>query len=214
MSARHAIRSGIILTLFAVAGTGMVALTFDNTKQQIADNEREALLRSLNAVIPHHQHDNDMYHDKIEVQDAMLLGKKPITVYRARKEGQPVAVLFNTFAYDGYAGPISLLIGVYSNGTLAGVRVLSHKETPGLGDKIEVAKSDWILGFENKSLSNPTEKGWKVKRDGGLFDQFTGATITPRAIVKAVRNTLHFYQQNQQRLFAPVSNTEDKQQDG
>ena len=95
---------------------------------------------------------------------------------------------------EGYSGPINLLVAVNVDGTLSGVRVVSHKETPGLGDKIETNKDDWILGFVGKSLSNPSEALWKVRKDGGEFDQFTGATITPRAVVNAVREVLKYQQ--------------------
>lgn len=210
MSLKHSTLSGIMLALFAVIGTSLVAITFEGTKKQIAINEKESLLRSLNAVLPHDKHDNDLYHDSIEVQDDKLLGKKPITVYRARQQGKPVAALFSTSAPDGYGGPIKLLIGIYTDGSLAGVRVINHKETPGLGDEIELEKSDWILSFEQKSLGNPEKKGWGVKRDGGIFDQFTGATITPRAIVKAVKNTLLFFKQSQEILFTPAVIKEEK----
>src|SRR5690606_4959952 len=120
----------------------------------------------------------------------MLGTTQPVTVYRAFRGGEPVAALFNSVAPDGYSGEIRLLVGVRVDGSLSGVRVLSHKETPGLGDPIEVRHSDWITRFSGLSLENPPFERWKVRRDGGDFDQFTGATITPRAVVKATRNTL------------------------
>jgi len=116
--------------------------------------------------------------------------------------GKPVAVLATPVAPDGYSGSIKLLVGVYADGTLAGVRVLAHKETPGLGDAIEATRSDWILTFEGKSLNNPPPKAWAVKKDGGAFDQFTGATITPRAVVKAARQFLIYFQQHKEQLLA------------
>ena len=123
------------------------------------------------------------------------------TAYRARLQGEPVAVIFNSVAPDGYNGKIHLLVGVNIDASLAGVRVVKHAETPGLGDAIEIRKSPWIRGFDGKSLNNPDQAGWRVKRDGGEFDQLTGATITPRAIVAAVRNTLLYYQQNADMIF-------------
>ena len=128
-------------------------------------------------------------------------GLKPVTVYRARKSGKPFAAVFSTVAPDGYSGEIRLLVAVKADGSLAGVRVLEHKETPGLGDLIDESKSRWILGFDGLSLGNPPEKQWKVKRDGGSFDQFTGATVTPRAVVEAVKNILSFFKANQEKVF-------------
>jgi electron transport complex protein RnfG len=126
-----------------------------------------------------------------------------VTLYRAYRNGRPVAVLGTPVAPDGYSGSIRLLIGLYADGTLAGVRVLAHRETPGLGDFIEASRSDWILGFAGKSLHDPTASGWAVRKDGGVFDQFTGATITPRAVVKAVHRFLIYYEQQRERLFTP-----------
>ena len=122
-------------------------------------------------------------------------------MYRARLRGEPVAAIFRSIAPDGYSGKIHLLVGVYIDGSLAGVRVVKHAETPGLGDAVEIRKSSWIEDFAGKSLTNPSQDRWRVKRDGGDFDQFTGATITPRAVVAAVRNTLLYYQQNTDMIF-------------
>ena len=122
-------------------------------------------------------------------------------------DDQPVAVLMLVTAADGYNGDIRLLVAVENTGTVLGVRVVSHRETPGLGDPIEIEKSNWILGFTNKSLLNPQGNGWAVKRDGGEFDQFTGATISPRAVVKTVHNTLLYFKANQKLLFESASNT-------
>ncbi len=194
--------SGFLLWLFAVVGTALVALTQVSTQQQIAANERMVLLRNLYILIPKQKLDNDIAQDTLELPASEQLGtKKPSIVYRARKNGEPVAVIFNTIAPDGYSGNIYLLVAVYNDGTLAGVRAVKHNETPGLGDSIDAKKSDWILGFDGKSLDNPVPEKWKVKRDGGDFDQITGATITPRAIVKAVKNTLDYFQANREKLF-------------
>lgn len=191
-----------ILGLFAVAGTGLVALTHDGTAERIAENERQSLLRSLHQIISPDSHDNDIYTDTIEVSDPLLGTNQPVMVYRARLGKQPVAAVIAAIAPDGYAGTIKLLVGIHYDGSIAGVRVVSHKETPGLGDAIEAERSDWILGFNGHSLREPEEERWKVKKDGGIFDQFSGATITPRAIVGAVHNTLRYYQNNREALFA------------
>jgi Na+-translocating ferredoxin:NAD+ oxidoreductase subunit G len=194
--------SGFLLWLFAVVGTSLVAVTQVGTQERISANERMVLLRNLYALIPKQKLDNDITQDTLEVPPSTRLGtEKPSIIYRARKNGEPVAAIFNTIAPDGYSGKIYLLIAVYNDGTLAGVRAVKHNETPGLGDSIDVRKSNWILGFDGKSLNNPLPEKWKVKRDGGDFDQITGATITPRAIVKAVRNTLDYFQANREKLF-------------
>ena len=138
----------------------------------------------------------------LELPPSPLLGTDSNSVvYRARLGGEPVAAVFNSIAPDGYSGSIHLLVGVYVDGSLAGVRVVKHSETPGLGDGIEKRKSDWIDIFDGKSLANPGANGWRVKRDGGVFDQLTGATITPRAVVEAVHNTLLYYQRNADMIF-------------
>lgn len=196
--------AGLLLAMFAVGGTSLVAFTYDQTAERIAANEREALLKNLTALVPADSIDNDIVSDFITVADKDRLGGAHIQVYRGRKADQPVAAVFTTTVPDGYSGPIKLLVAVNADYTLGGVRVISHKETPGLGDKIEEERSDWIFGFKGKSLKNPDISKWKVKRDGGDFDQFTGATITPRSIVQAVKNTLLYYKDNSRSLFAPA----------
>jgi electron transport complex protein RnfG len=143
-----------------------------------------------------------MVNDTLLVHDPELLGAESTVVYRGRMGDEPVAAVLTPVVPDGYSGPIKLLVAVHRDGVVGGVRVISHKETPGLGDRIETEKSDWVLGFSGKSLSNPQAERWRVKRDGGVFDQFTGATITPRAIVTAVKKTLQFVQQNGDRLYS------------
>lgn len=191
-----------ILTLFAVLGAGLVAYSFQITQEQIKANQRAALLRNLNAVIPTNLYDNQLFEDSRQMQNEAFLGTpEPVMIYRARKGKQPVACVILPIAPNGYNGRIQLLVGINYEGKLLGVRVLSHQETPGLGDNIELRRSNWILKFNGLSLTNPKESGWAVKRDGGIFDQFTGATITPRAVVKAVHNTLIFYQHYRDEIF-------------
>lgn len=205
MLIKKMVQAAAMLSLFAVLGGGLVAFSFQISHKQIEINERAALLRTLNVLIPHDKYDNDLFADSREVQNEGLLGtSKPVIVYRARKGGHPIAAILAPIVPDGYNGRIRLLVGINYEGSLAGVRVVSHQETPGLGDRIEVRNSDWILGFKGRSLTNPNKAGWKVKRDGGIFDQFTGATITPRAVVKAVLNTLLFYQHYRDEVFANV----------
>jgi electron transport complex protein RnfG len=193
--------AGAILAIFAIAGTSLVAFTHTATKARIAANERETLLRTLHALVPPETIDNDMVLDTLEVSDQEQLGAPLTTVYRGRKQGAPVAAVLTTLVPNGYSGPIKLLVAVRYDGTLGGVRVISHKETPGLGDKVEERRSDWIHSFTGKSLGNPPLEQWKVKRDSGVFDQFTGATITPRSIVAAVRKTLIYVQAHKDALY-------------
>lgn len=204
----HMIRTALVLGVFALISTWLVAITFDATKAPIAASEKRALLRNLHQLIPPTMHDNDLFTDVITVKDASHLGINiPLRVFRARMNKQPIAVAIESVAPDGYSGNIFLLIAISYDGNLLGVRVSKHKETPGLGDAIEIERSNWITGFNNKSLSTTHTKAWQVEKDGGEFDQFTGATITPRAIVKAVHKTLLYYQQHRDSLY-----TGDKQE--
>lgn len=196
--------AALILFGFAIVGTGLVAVTYSSTKDIIAEAQRQALEASLNQLVPADRYDNHVVEDHLEVVAPEWLGTdEPVKVYRARKNGQPVALFATPTAPDGYSGPMQLLIGVYADGTLAGVRVLAHKETPGLGDGVDEKRSPWILAFTGKSLDDPKPAEWKVKKDGGVFDQFTGATITPRAVVNATRRFLQYVQTHREQLFAP-----------
>ena len=207
MSKASVFLAAFILGAFAAGGVGLVAITHELTDERIAANERKAMLRQVAAIIPTDRMDNDPLQDVIEVSHPDLLGSESTRVFRVRGGGEPVAVVLTSVVPDGYAGPIKLLVSVLADGTLGGVRVLSHHETPGLGDKIETAKSDWVLAFKGKSLTNPGENKWAVKRDGGVFDQFTGATVTPRAVVKAVKNTLLFVRNEGTALYEKPSKT-------
>ena len=203
---RQILLSGLFLGLFAVAGTTLVAVTEFVTREAILDNERAVLLRNLYALLPPEALDNDIAGDTLSVPAAELLGTEaPSTVYRARRGDEPVAAILNPIAPNGYSGRIHLLVGIYVDGRVAGVRVVKHAETPGLGDAIEIRKSPWITTFAGKSLDDPPPDGWAVKRDGGAFDQLTGATITPRAVIAAVRDALLYYQRNADMIFADGS---------
>jgi electron transport complex protein RnfG len=194
-------RAALLLGGFALLGLGLVALVHDRTEQRIAANERAVLLHTLEILVPPDRFDNDILGDTLTVSDPALGSAEPVAVYRARKDGQPVAAVLSVTAPDGYNGAIRLLLAVQADGTLMGVRILSHHETPGLGDAIEIGKSRWILGFAGRSLNNPPAERWAVKKDGGDFDQFTGATITPRAVVQAVYGTLEFFRAQRRTLF-------------
>jgi electron transport complex protein RnfG len=198
---KQILTTAALLTLFAVIGAGIVGLTFESTYDEIKRNEQLYTLRKLNTILPATRYDNDLLDDQVELPANPLLSKQPSTAYRAFKDGKPVAVVLSPIAPNGYNGPINLLVGINYDATIAGVRIIRHRETPGLGDAIEAERSDWVLIFNGTSLQNPTEKKWKVKRDGGHFDQFTGATITPRAVVKAVRSALVYFNQNRDKLF-------------
>ena len=209
MDFRHILTSAALLALFALIGTALVAAINAGTAERIAENERLATLRNLNALVPQTRYDNAFLTDTLELRDDALAVGQPVIVYRARKGGVPVAAVFRTVAPEGYSGAIRLLVGVNADGTVAGVRVTNHRETPGLGDAIEAERSDWILGFNGKSLENPPVTRWAVVRDGGDFDQFTGATISPRAVVKAVKETLIYFAAHREALFATEQDTGD-----
>jgi electron transport complex protein RnfG len=206
---RNMWRAAGVLSGFAVLGALLVAVTWDSTAERIAANERAFLLRTLAEVLPAGEYDNAVHEDAITVQDPELLGtSEPVTVYRARDGQVPVAAVLTPTAPLGYSGPLRLLVGIRADGRLSGVRVVSHRETPGLGDKVEVERSDWILGFKGLSLQQPRPQDWAVQRDGGAFDQFTGATITPRAVVSAVRDALIYFEQHRDALFAAPAGSE------
>ncbi|WP_226667861.1 electron transport complex subunit RsxG [Microbulbifer aggregans] len=199
-----------ILALFAIATAGTLAVTQITTREPIERAIREASAKALLEIIPLDRHSNDMLLDTYPIprQYWALLGlKQEANINLAREEDGTInAVIVPAVAPDGYSGPIRILVGVNRDGTIAGVRVTNHAETPGLGDKVEVKKSDWILSFNGKSLKDPARDQWKVQKDGGAFDQFTGATITPRAVVNQVRKVLDFVAENREKIFtAPVS---------
>ena len=205
---KHALVTAGILTAFTVVGTAMLTGTFETTREPIAASEREAKLQLLAQVMPPAMHDNDLLQDAVQLPPAELLGQHaPSTAYRARQNGQPSGVILEAVAPDGYSGDIKLLIGIAADGDITGVRVLSHKETPGLGDYIEIDRSDWIKNFDGKSLAKLPDEAWRVKKDGGQFDYMTGATITPRAVVKAVHKALQYFEVQRASIFAaPADN--------
>ncbi len=190
-------KNSTILGMFAAVTAGLIAATYQGTKTRILAAERLAQQKALFEIVPPGQHDNDLLADTKRLDDALaqaLHVPAGTEVHIAKKSGVVKAIIIPAVAPDGYSGAIKLIVGVNTDGTVAGVRVLSHKETPGLGDKVDLAKSDWILGFTNKSLANPQLEQWAVKKDGGAFDAFSGATITPRAVVRQVKETLLFFQ--------------------
>lgn len=197
---RQVLLSAVVLGVFGVLGALLVSFTWSATAERIAWNERQMFLRNVYKLVPREEITNELLKDVVTVNDPAL-SPAPVKVYRARHDGKPLALIFSPVQHPGYAGPIRLMVAVRADGVLGGVRVLSHSETPGLGDNIDEEKSDWILSFSGKSLGNPPLEKWKVKKDGGVFDQFTGATITPRRVVAAVRATMLYFQKEKKRLF-------------
>ncbi len=192
-----------VLAGFALAASIILGLADLATRGVIQLRLAEDLQHSLEEVIPAELYDNDLLAATVTLPSAEAnLGSAETTVYLAKKQGNTEAVCFKFIAPDGYAGPISLVMGIAKNGEILGVRVIAHVETPGLGDKIEVTKSNWVLAFNGKSLNNVTLEQWSVKKDGGVFDQFAGATITPRKVVQAIRRGLGFFQKHQTSLLS------------
>ncbi|MDI3323547.1 electron transport complex subunit RsxG [Pontibacterium granulatum] len=201
-----AIRSSTLgITLFAVVTAALIAVTQVSTKERIAKNERDAQARALYEIVPKSTIDNDMLEDTVSFVAPELLGHdQPADAYLARKDGKVVAVILPVVAPDGYSGNINMIVGVKRDGSVAGVRVLAHKETPGLGDKVDLKKSGWILGLNNQRNDNDQRDSFAVLKDGGRFDQFTGATITPRAVVGATSRALDYFRTNKAALLEPA----------
>lgn len=216
-------QNAVGLGLFAIVTAGSIGIAQVATKDSIQKNIQIAQAKALHEIVPQNSYDNDLLNDTIALSSSdanddiharwnvRLLG--PIAddavAYIARKNGKAHTIILPATAPDGYTANIDMIVGIKLDGTLAGVRVINHKETPGLGDKIEAKKSPWILQFSGLSLINPEEESWAVKKDGGEFDQFTGATITPRAVVRSVRLALKFFQQHSQELSADKHYTAD-----
>ena len=195
-------KPALTLAVIAAVLTALVALVASFTRERIASNEQAWIRQRLDALVPPATHDNDLLADSISVVAPDLLGSaQPVKIYRARRAGAPVAAVLRPIAPDGYRGPIELLVAIGQDGRLIGVQVIRHQETPGLGDAFESRDVHWLDRFRGRSLTDPPTQRWTVRRDGGDFDAFTGATITPRAIIKAVRNALEYYQRNSQRIF-------------
>ncbi len=191
----------LLLAGFALLASALLGLADLNTKDAIKQRLAEDLQASLEQVIPKTYYDNDLLANKIIiVSKDDNIGADETLVYVARKQGKVSAVSFMLKALNGYSGTISLIMGIDVDGNILGVRVISHAETPGLGDKIELSKDDWVLSFNGHSLQNLSVKQWKVKKDGGVFDQFSGATITPRAVVGSVYQGLNFFKKHKAEL--------------
>lgn len=202
-------KNSLLLAAFALFVAAGLAATEINTRAAREASLRAVKSKALEAIVPAAEHDNILLDDSIPVNDTEFLKlKNEMTIHIARMNGQITAFIFPVRATDGYGGAIDSIVGIRTDGTLAGARVITHAETPGLGDKIELKKSPWILAFNGKSLDNLTEKEWAVKKDKGVFDQFTGATITPRAVVSSIHNTLKYFQANKTELFEKAKNSQ------
>lgn len=228
--AKASFHTALNLMAFALIGTAILAFTFTQTHDRIEQSIEAEKLRLISQIVPQNLFDNDIIKDTLDIAPDPLLNNEDVTTaYRARLGDAPSVVVFEAVAPDGYSGKISLLIAIKASGELAGIRVISHKETPGLGDYIEIGRSNWIKGFDGKSLAPPLSKSpslrsppasagaaanetlrgqtlkdadWKVKKDGGQFDYMAGATITPRAVVKATHKALQYFAKNRDALFA------------
>jgi len=206
---RDIVITTMLLGLFAAIGTGVVAVIHSATEARIAENRVAMTRMRVTQVLEGLDYDNDPVMDHHRIGDDRLGGDK-LPVWLARRGTNVVGVVLSAIAPDGYSGDIHLLVGIDTAGTLRGVRVTAHRETPGLGDDIDVDRSDWIHGFRGRSLVDPPIELWRVRRDGGVFDQFTGATVTPRAVVRAVRHALLYFEENSETLLALPPPEEDE----
>lgn len=200
---RSTLKTGLTLAMIAAICTALVAATYQGTRDRIAANEKALLEQSLQPALSGIFYDTGVSESRIVIEPPHgLPGNGPVIVYRVFAQGDPVAALFVVTARDGYSGPIRILVGVEADGAVTGLRILEHRETPGLGDKIESARSDWVFQFEGRSLADPVPDRWAIKVDGGEFDQLTGASVTPRAVIKAVRDTLLYFDTHRDEIFA------------
>tara|TARA_B110000305_G_C19353792_1_gene595681 strand:+ start:261 stop:941 length:681 start_codon:yes stop_codon:yes gene_type:complete len=208
------VKTSITLGIFALLAALLLGIVNLSTAEKIQEQQLAAERRALGEVLPSSFHDNDLLSKPLPLSP--LTSSTPlannyaaIELLELSVERQAyIALMGNTFsgailpveAHDAYSGDINLLVAILADGTVSGVRVLAHRETPGLGDKIDIQVSNWILGFDGKSLANPSLPQWKVIKDGGEFDQLVGATITPRAVINAVQRALQFFQLNRSTL--------------
>ena len=198
-------QNAVALASFALITALLLSSINNLTADRIAHAERVAAQKALLEIVPPNRHDNDLLLDTRPIPEQFwsLLGLDDGgDIYIARSNNTPIAAIIPTVSPDGYSGNIAMIVGVNVDGSIAGVRVVDHRETPGLGDKIELRKSNWILDFNGHSLKNTPTSAWAVKKNGGAFDQFTGATITPRAVINQLVNTLKYFEQDKSRLLA------------
>ena len=197
------LKNGVTLAVIAAICTALVATTWHLTVDRIAANDKALLEQSLQPAL------SDIFYDSGVSESRLVLspphelpGSEAAIIYRVYAGSEPVAALFAVTARDGFSGPIRILLGVNYDGVVTGVRILQHKETPGLGDKIESTRSDWVHQFAGRSLVDPVVAQWSIRSDGGQFDQLTGASVTPRAVIKAMRDTLLYFDAHRDEIFA------------
>lgn len=210
-TARSVINTGVTLAIIAAICTALVAATYHVTVDRIAANEKALLEKSLQPAIAGIFYDGSVSESRLIITPPHdLPGSGAAIIYRVYAENRPVAALFVVTARDGFAGPIRILLGVDASGLVTGVRILQHRETPGLGDKIESTRSDWVFQFDGRSMGDPLATGWAIRGDGGDFDQLTGASITSRSVVTAVRDTLIYFDAHRDEIFTLPAAEEDK----
>ncbi len=203
-----AVRTAAILFVFVIIFTALLSAAYLWTKPAIEASATEEKMKLIDEVLPRRDYDNALLDDTLDLPATPELGlSEASTLYRARLAGQPLALVFEAVAPDGYSGKIRLVLAIRANGQVSGVRVIQHKETPGLGDYIEVRKDKnkarpWITQFQSMSLAEVTDKDWKVKKDGGRIDYYAGATVTPRAVSKAVFKATKWAEANRNQLFS------------
>jgi electron transport complex protein RnfG len=200
--ARSSLQTAVNLVFFAIIGTAILSATYHLTHDTIVATVEQAKLKLVSQLLPPGAYDNDIMQDIHTVAaDAMLGTEEATQAHIARRDGQPVAVVLEAVAPDGYSGKIALIMAIHPDGSLGGVRVVNHNETPGLGDYIDIAKHDWIKTFDGRSRALFKDEMWKVRKDGGIFEHMAGATITPRAVIKAVNRALQYFEAHRDELF-------------
>ncbi len=210
-TARSVINTGVTLAIIAAICTTLVAATYHLTVDRIAANDKALLEQSLQPAIAGIFYDGSVSESRLVIPPPHdLPGSGAAIIYRVYAENQPVAALFVVTARDGFSGPIRILLGVDASGVVTGVRILQHRETPGLGDKIESTRSDWVFQFDGRSMGDPLVTGWAIRGDGGDLDQLTGASITSRSVVTAVRDTLIYFEAHRDEIFTLPAAEEDK----
>lgn len=211
MSEPGVVKTGLTLATIAAVCTALVAATYQLTAERIAANEKALLEQSLQPALSGVFYDGSVSESRLVIDPPHELpGNDPAIIYRVFAGNEPVAALFAVTARDGFSGPIRVLVGIEYDGTVTGIRILQHRETPGLGDRIESTRSDWVFQFDGRSLGDPALAGWAIRGDGGEFDQLTGASVTPRAVIKAITDTLLYFDANREQVFAAPATVDDQ----
>jgi electron transport complex protein RnfG len=210
MNEQSVAKTGLTLAFIAAICTALVAATYQLTAERIASNEKALLEQSLAPALSGIFYEGGASESRVVIPPPHdLPGSDVAIIYRVFADEEPVAALFVVTARDGFSGPIRILLGIEYDGTVTGVRILQHRETPGLGDRIESTRSDWVLQFDGRSMGDPVVTGWAIKNDGGEFDQLTGASVTPRAVVKAIRDTMIYFDEHRDAVFAMAATEEE-----